>query len=90
MYMEQMKKLIHKKRTSKCVNITKQYKKMINYDDDTKGNIKYHNSERLQFFFFISVFLYRTCDIYMTAEERGGYLFNFSLPFPFALQTLKH
>ena len=52
MYMEQMKNLIHKKRTSKCVNITKQYKKMINYDDDTKGNIKYHNSERPQFFLF--------------------------------------
>ena len=38
MYMEQMKNLIHKKRTFECVNITKQYKKMINYDDDTKGN----------------------------------------------------
>ena len=42
------------------------------------------------FFFSIWVFLSRTFMIHKTAGERGGYLFNSSLPLPPASQTLRH
>ena len=42
------------------------------------------------FFFFYLGFLSRTFTIHGTAGEGGGYLFNSSLPFPPASQTLRH
>ena len=44
---------------------------------------------RFQFFFYLG-FLSRTFTIHRTVGEGGGYLFNSSLPFPPALQTLIH
>ena len=45
----------------------------------------------LQFFFFFYLgFLSRTFTIHGTAGEGGGYVFNSSLPFPPASETLKH
>ena len=42
------------------------------------------------FFFFYLGFLSRTFTIHRTVGERGGYLFNSSLPVPPASQTLRH
>ena len=41
-------------------------------------------------FFFYLGFLLHTFTIHRTAGERGGYLFNSSLPLPSASQTLRH
>ena len=41
------------------------------------------------YFFFYQNFLSRTFNIHQTAGERVGYLFNSSLPLPFASQKLK-
>ena len=37
------KDLVSEKEETKCSNIMKRYKKMINFDDVTKENIKKHN-----------------------------------------------
>ena len=42
------------------------------------------------FFFFYLGFLSGTFTIHRTAGERGGHLFNSSLPLPPASQTLRH
>ena len=41
-------------------------------------------------FFFLPGFLSWSCTIHRTARERGGYLFNSSLPLPPASQALRH
>ena len=47
------------------------------------------NNTQIDFFFYIC-FLSRAFTIHRTAGEGGGYLFNFSLPLPPALRTLRH
>ena len=48
------------------------------------------DSVRDRDFFFYLCFLSRTFTINRTARERGGYIFNSSLPLPPASQALRH
>ena len=43
-----LEKLLYARNKKKCVSLIKQYKKMINFDDVVKVNIKEHNPKMAQ------------------------------------------